>query len=924
MIFNLLIWLQWKMAPGGFKYADFARFFIAGFISILALIPSVDARNVSTSASKSEKAAEYLSAVTPVQTLSSSSASNLILNEIMASNATTVEDEDGDAGDWIEIYNSSSHFVQLNGYGLSDDYNEPFKWVFPDVMLEPGEFLLVWATGKNRRDPESEMHTNFSIAEAGEEVILTDYNGTRLDELPPTEIPTDISIGRKPDEFDTWYFFDEPTPGAANTTTGHNGILDNPSFTEPPGFYTDKFELVMEHPDPDAAIHFTLDGSEPTADSPVYTGSLSIRDRSDEPNELSAIPSSSNTYWSEPEEPVKKSTVIRAKAVRPGFISSRVKTGTYFIDPLGAQRYSLPVVSLATDRDHFFCDDTGIYVEGNSRNANFREPGREWERQLHLELFDETGDKLLNQSAGVRIHGGATRIYGQKSLRLYARNEYGDNRFYHRIFPDQPYTEYNRLLLRNSGNDWQSTMFRDALAQRLIHSLNVDTQAYRPTVVFLNGEYWGIHNFRERYDRHYLERVYRIDPENIDLLTKRDEVKEGDNAHYKQMIDFMERHDLGEESHFKRIREMMDLDNFLDYYSAQIYFGNRDWPHNNIDFWRFRVPYDSTALPGHDGRWRWLLFDVDYALGLHTSYEFDTIDRLLSNDGWSTTILRNLLDNEHFKIQFINRIADHLNSVFLPGRVMHYIDRLSSVVMPEMPEHIARWGRHESMEEWEEKVHGMKTFADHRPDALRQHLMTQFGLEYMVHIKVDTPDPSAGQARVNSILIHSDTPGIEEQLWPWSGSYFKEVPVTLEAEASPGYVFSHWEFPDQNFESPGLTHKFNDQKEDSVIVRVFFKKASETDVENSEQAVNKFRLKQNYPNPFNPETVISFELPVDGAVVLEVYDILGRRVAVLVNETMPAGIHQTTWDASDAASGAYIYRISAGDFVQSQSMILVK
>ncbi len=219
---------QWNMAAEGFKYADFARFFIAGFISILALIPSVDARNVSTSASKSEKAAEYLSAVTPVQTLSSSSASNLILNEIMASNATTVEDEDGDAGDWIEIYNSSSQSVQLNGYGLSDDYNEPFKWVFPDVMLEPGEFLLVWATGKNRRDPESEMHTNFSIAEAGEEVILTDYNGTRLDELPPTEIPTDISIGRKPDEFDTWYFFDEPTPGAANTTTGHNGILETP------------------------------------------------------------------------------------------------------------------------------------------------------------------------------------------------------------------------------------------------------------------------------------------------------------------------------------------------------------------------------------------------------------------------------------------------------------------------------------------------------------------------------------------------------------------------------------------------------------------------------------------------------------------------------------------------------------------------
>jgi hypothetical protein len=123
----------------------------------------------------------------------------LYLNEIMSSNSQTITDEDGDAEDWIEIYYDGDQPLNLEGYGLSDDYERPFRWVFPDVTIQPGEFMLIWASNKDRAVPGGELHTNYAISSAGEEVILTHPDGTRLDELPPTEIPTDISIGRQPD-----------------------------------------------------------------------------------------------------------------------------------------------------------------------------------------------------------------------------------------------------------------------------------------------------------------------------------------------------------------------------------------------------------------------------------------------------------------------------------------------------------------------------------------------------------------------------------------------------------------------------------------------------------------------------------------------------------------------------------------------------
>ncbi|CAN5417638.1 hypothetical protein BH23BAC3_BH23BAC3_17550 [soil metagenome] len=525
--------------------------------------------------------------------------------------------------------------------------------------------MLIWASGKNRTDSGEELHTNFSISQEGEEILLSNADGGLVDEVPPTAIPTDISVGRKPDQPNEWYFFDQPTPGSANNTPGYQHLLQPPQFAISPGFYTEPQELQITHPDPDVIIYYTLDGSEPDENSLLYQEPITLEDRSAEPNYISTIPTnlipSGPSAWHEPSSSIRKANIVRARAMREGSLNSDQIGGTWFIFPEGNEKYSLPVVSLISDSSGLFGFEEGIYVPGqfgdenNFFLGNYGQRGREWEREVSVEMFETDGEIAFSQHAGIRIHGGFSRRLPQKSLRMYARNHYGSQYFNYSLFPEQPYSNYKRFILRNSGNDWCNTMFMDATAQSLVRHLNVDTQQYRPVIVFLNGEYWGIKNIRERYDRHYLERKYGAEEGKIDLLTRKDEAKEGDNLHYRAFISYVNQHDLSEDEHMEAVKTFMDLENFLDYYSAQIYYGNNDWPQNNIDFWRYRSEFNPNAPKGLDGRWRWLLYDVDRSIGFATDANFDMLNWLMGEVNeefsidWPNQLFLNLIENDQFK-----------------------------------------------------------------------------------------------------------------------------------------------------------------------------------------------------------------------------------------------------------------------------------
>ncbi len=845
------------------------------------------------------------------------SSTPLYLNEIMASNGATIQDEDGDNPDWIEIYYDGEEPLSLELFGLTDDPDEPFQWFFPDTTIHPGEYMLIWASGKDRSTPGQPLHTNFSISVDGEDIMLSHPAEGLLDHFEARHIPTDISAGKVPDGYGDWALFEEPTPGGPNDTEPLDGMTNPVLFSREAGFYTSDFSLSLTPVDDNVTIYYTLDGSRPTRDSRVYTGPIDVYDRSPEPNVFSTIRTSYREFdwrqWYEPEGPVTKSTVVRVMAIRKNHLPA-YSNKTYFVMDEGADRYVVPVIALATDSLNLFDHETGIYIpgihyEGRGGTGNEFQTGREWEREAVIEFFNESGERKLHQNVSIRIHGGFSRQLAQKSLRLYARNEYGDNRFRYPFFREIQDSVFNRLILRNSGNTWGEDMFRDAAAQALVRHFNMDTQAYRPTVLFLNGEFWGIHNIRERYDKHYLGRVYDVDPENIDLLTRQDEAKEGDANHYHETIAYIDENDLSIDAAMTEVETMIDPDNLLDYYSAQVYFGNNDWPQNNIDFWRLRVPYDPDAPAGHDGRWRWMLFDVDKSLGHETGPEFDMIQWITQpeiwDNEWPNKMFRNLLENERFTKAFINRMADHLNTAFQPERVKHFVDSLQTPVSAVIGEHIHRWSLPESFSNWYGHVQEMYQFADERPEHQRRHIMDHFDIPDAHEIRFQVNNCDSGYLQVNSFNITDETPGISDDPCPWYGTYFEGIPITVTAIPQNDQDFLEWRIDGEMSGHTDSTITLDPTEE--LRVEAIFSGGAGTD---PEETPSQIHLHQNYPNPFNASTVITFELPEHSEVMLDIYDIIGRKVTQLVNGIKNGGIHKVVWDAGAHSSGIYIVQLS--------------
>ena len=731
-----------------------------------------------------------------------------VLNEIMTSNATTLADDDGDFEDWIEVHNSTENTINLLGYGLSDDYGDPYRWIFPDINLESGTYLLIWASGKDRNNPAAPLHTNFSISSDGEEIILTNRSGMRIDEIEPISIPTDISFGRKPDASENLFFFDEPTPGETNTTTGYTGITSSPVFSQTTGFFTEAFDLEITSTQENAQIYYTLDGSVPTPDSQLYTSSISVSSLEGTPNDISLIPTNNNPDpgppyyegWQPPAGEVFKVNVVRAIAIKEDHLPGPVTTHSFLVDDLGANRYSLPVFFLNSDRENFFDPDIGIYIPGN--NNNMFQRGREWERPMHLELLESDGSHAFAGDMGVRIHGGTTRSRPRKSLRMYARNDYGNSWVNYQLFPEKPIHQYKRFLLRNSGNDWDQAVFRDGFMQYLARDLHVETQYYRPAILFLNGEYWGIHNIRDRYDEDYIFSHFGLEEHEMTILQNNSEYAYGNPdgvQHYNNMRSFINNNNMASESNFEHVQTMMDTKSFIDEQITGIFIMNTDWPGNNVNYFRRFIEYDPQAPAGLDGRWRWHILDTDFGFWLdffyvpgveqgaaHNTLAFATEANGPSwpNPPWSTFLLRNLLNNESFKNDFINRFADLMNTTLKSENVVAIIDSIETALQPEMQEHIDRWRRPVDMNEWHENVQRMRTFAQQRPTFLRIYIRDHFDLSGIYKLQLAVNDAQMGKIKINTIK-----PDVSQG---WSGIYFRDIPIQLTAIPEPGYRFSHW------------------------------------------------------------------------------------------------------------------------------------
>ena len=686
-----------------------------------------------------------------------------LINEVMSLNPSTRQDEDGDYSDWLELYNPGDSAIDLAGYGLSDRPDNPFKWVFPQLIIDPRTHVLIFASGKDRTAIPY-LHTNFSLSSAGESLLLTDTAGSRCDEVVIGRAHPDISLGRQPDGTSEWVYFLEPTPGESNTTAGFEGYADPITALLPGGFYDDMVEVELQTDSPTASLRYTLDGSEPTDSSPVYSSPV----------------------------PIHTTTVLRARAFEVGLLPGSITTHTYLIN----EDITLPVVSLSTHPDNLFADDTGIYVFGP--NASYNDPvpywnanfWQDWERPVHMELFEAGGSPALSIDAGLSIGARWSRLFPQKSFSLDARARYGYSTIDYQFFPELPIYSFDTILLRNGGNDSAGSLLRDALGSRLGKDVGLDARAYRPVVAFVNGAYWGVYAWREKFNVDYLVNHYGVDPDEVDLIEKvtatpefpaRDKIQAGDREHYRAMVAFIAKHDMREAENYEYVKTQMDVSNFITYCVTKIYACDHNFNTNNVRWWRLRTP---------QGRWQWLLYDNDRTFGSLTATVYTAnmlrtaLDSILGRE-----VLRKLLTNSSFKHAFVNALADYLNTAFRPEQVIQRLRQLKTAIEPQMERHIARWdidywqGKIGTLENWYADLEKMETFAQRRPEFVIRHFRDRFDLGDNANVNLAISPSGGGVIRLNFLTLDS---------FPWNGTYFRNVPIQITALPNPGYRFTGW------------------------------------------------------------------------------------------------------------------------------------
>jgi hypothetical protein len=477
---------------------------------------------------------------------------------------------------------------------------------------------------------------------------------------------------------------------------------------------------------------------------------------------------------------LNSTTVLRFKAYKNGRVIGTT-TQTYII----GRTFDMAVISIAVNPDDFFGFERGIYVKGCCaaetppyQGANF---WKSWERAINIEFYEPDGKLGFNQMAGARIFGGFSKGWPMKSLAIIAREKYGPKRFKHQIFPNKDIKKFKSFVLRNSGGDFNKTHFRDAFMTDLVEPLDMEIQAYRPAVVYINGEYWGIHNIREKITEHYIESNTGVNKDSIDLMRHRGDVQFGDGKEYKKLLAFLGNNTFETNEKIQELDTWMDIDNYINYNIAEIYIDNRD-AGGNIRYWRERKA---------GARWRWIFYDTDLSFGISDwkAYKVNTLKQMTTasneiwpNPSWSTFIIRKLLENDSIQQVYTNRFADHLNTIFLPKNVIFKIDSIQNLIRNEMPNHIKKWPTL-SMKTWEKNVQVLRDFATYRPNALRGFIMEKFGWTDTIYVGIGDFKAKEGKVKLNSLTLN-------QSFYGW---YFAGCPITVEALPQQGYDFVKWE-----------------------------------------------------------------------------------------------------------------------------------
>lgn len=621
------------------------------------------------------------------------------------------------ATDWVELHNSTGSAVSLAGYGLSNNPKNPAKWVFPDISIEPGEYLLLYATGSADKAQKKNLKLNFCISSTGEALFFFDPNGKLIDKLSAGRMRSGQSYGR--DGSDNRFYYAEPTPGAQNGK-GYEGITQLPAFSVTPGIYDNAVTVAITAGEGET-IRYTTDCTTPNASSEVYSGELSI----------------------------SKNSVIRAAAFRDGYLSGDVATATYLFRSDGVN-HALPVVTLVTDPDNLWNSKTGIYATGDqfdpdaasyadtlksatyyqAKFATEEQVDTIWEKPAAFSLFDDNGRQVFTQNVGIRIAGSFGRGRAQKGFNVIARKEYGKGSMEYPFFENRPYKEYKAVVLRAGAQDQNRSKIRDELASGLLEGtdINILYQAYRPTVLYLNGEYWGVYFMKEKRNRFFVAQHENTE-NNVDLAIGKGfkQRSYGDNSDWVNLYEYATSHDLSASDAYNYVAERMDVDSFRDYMIAEIYNGNTDT--YNFQYYRLK-----------GGKWKFIFYD--FCWGFQSPGHETLAFRMgkTPSDVCSAKLFAAMLQNKGWRDSFCRRFGELLNTAFAPERVSALIEELYGYVEPEIKREREKFNKDTFMgvkqpntnlgtyEGFQSEISKLKDFAQRRPEELKRQLQSNLGL----------------------------------------------------------------------------------------------------------------------------------------------------------------------------------------------------
>lgn len=579
--------------------------------------------------------------------------------------------------------------------------------------------------------------------------------------------------------------------------------VTSPCFSHSAGFYEDEFWLEITCED-GCNIYYTLDGTTPSLTSIRYDGPIYIRDVSGCDNVYASIADISLASNYIPEHTVDKGNVIRAVAIDEEGNESDEVIATYFVNY--GEKYgfdSIAVLSIVTDPDNLFDYERGIYVTGKVYDsilkmapnvfmlpANYNREGVGWERLGHIEMFDQTGSIQFSQVIGIRIHGGWSTAFNQKSFNLYAKPEIdGSNYVFDGLFNQHEST----MMLRTGGfRDWNLTKFRDVLNQFLVEDRAILIQSAIPCQVFLDGEYWGLYNIQEKVDASFVSSHYELDEENV-IVLKNENVVSGEEDDYRlwqALIDFAQNNDLSKEENYLAISEMMDIQSFIDYNCFQIYVANCDSVSNNLARWRTREVSESQYC---DGKWRWILYDTDDSAGIqidnvnYAQYDVDTfIGGHWSQTPLEETLFAALIENEEFKKAFVISFMDMANHCFdYQTNVKNVIENFcETYAVSTVASHRRFRNENYSEEDYLKEVDLVDLFYRNRYSYITTYMKSDLGLEGELNHITLKQDEFGGRIIINTLELKEGE--------SFEGDYYSDYPISLRAVPSQGYEFVGW------------------------------------------------------------------------------------------------------------------------------------